>query len=71
MNKCQEEYAKAVAGSPATPHAAMAYFWRAAWAARGKADAEIAAHHYIPGHLVAGPHFAAVCADKIKELDHE
>lgn len=30
--------------------------------------AKIAERHYIPGHSVAGPHFAARCASAIRAL---
>jgi hypothetical protein len=41
--------------------------WQAATAAERERAAQIAERHYIPGHSVAGPGFAADCAAAIRE----
>jgi len=39
--------------------------WKSACAWQRQQDAEIARNHFIPGHTIAGPHFAAKCAEAI------
>ena len=39
--------------------------WQKACAWQRQQDAEIARNHFIPGHTIAGPHFAAKCAEAI------